>query len=199
MHRNIPMLGHLRLVFPNAIGNYRSQLTSGIYTVIINNPDFADCSIEKIIVVENQDFAIPQYSTFPANCTAADGGIFFNNFTYTYLWDDGGTSGSRSDLAAGVHTVTITNPATGCENYAAITVPSIGSLTAFAVVDAKPACGQANGQAHAEAFGGSDNYTFQWTGGLNGASQSNLSAGFYNITVTDIANGCTACHFSCSN
>ncbi|MCB9283552.1 MAG: T9SS type A sorting domain-containing protein [Lewinellaceae bacterium] len=46
-----------------------------------------------------------------------------------------------------------------------------------------------NGSATAMASGGTPPYTYQWSNGQSGATASNLSAGFYTVTVTDGVNG----------
>lgn len=52
-------------------------------------------------------------------------------------------------------------------------------------------CGNANGTATVGAIGGSPAYTYAWTpSGGSGITASNLTAGGYNVTVTD-SRGCT--------
>jgi len=52
------------------------------------------------------------------------------------------------------------------------------------------ACGQNTGEATANVTGGSGNYTYQWTSGDSTATSSSLSAGVYQLVVTDATTGC---------
>ncbi len=51
-------------------------------------------------------------------------------------------------------------------------------------------CGEDNGSATASATGGSGSYIYQWSNGVTTATASDLAAGTYSVTVTDIE-GCT--------
>ena len=68
-----------------------------------------------------------------------------------------------------------------------ITEPAL--LTA-APSSTQSTCSNANGTASVVAGGGIVPYTYSWTSGGTGATENNLAAGSYNVTITD-ANGCT--------
>lgn len=109
--------------------------------------------------------------------------------TYSYTWSDGGSGANRSDLAAGVIAVTISD-ANGCE---ANTTLSIGTppLILIDSVGATPASclGAMNGSLEVTSSGGSGDKTYLWSNGSMDSLISDISAGSYTVTVTD-AQGC---------
>ena len=117
------------------------------------------------------------------------------NLTYSYQWDlaAGGQSGdTATNLAAGTYTVTVTDQK-GCSDDTTVTVLEPDSLNATILSITNPSCvGYSDGNATATAIGGTPNYTYSWTGGLDPTMQtaSSLVAGTYIVTVTDL-NGCS--------
>lgn len=118
---------------------------------------------------------------------------------FTILWDDGPVTEDRSGLSAGTYGVTITD-ATGCSDYASITLTEPLLLTASAVVTsdyngyAVSCHGGSDGVATASAAGGAPPYSYQWDADADNqgtAVATGLSSGTYDVTVTD-ANGCIA-------
>jgi len=112
------------------------------------------------------------------------------NGIYTYLWSDGQTTSTASNLTAGTYNVTITDQK-GCFIDTSVTVEQPDSLNASIQSITNPSCvGYSDGNATATAIGGTPNYTYSWTGGLDPTMQtaSSLVAGTYIVTVTDINN-----------
>ena len=110
--------------------------------------------------------------------------------TITYLWSNGATGNSVTGLSAGSITVTATD-ANNCTASALYTVGqsapvAIGTATVNGV-----SC-SGNGSISVTATGGTGTLTYTWNpGGLTGSSISNLVAGGYTLTVSDV-NGCSA-------
>ncbi|MBF9140923.1 T9SS type A sorting domain-containing protein [Hymenobacter properus] len=109
---------------------------------------------------------------------------------YTYLWNGGVTSQNRSGLAAGTYNVTVTD-ANGCTTTASATIGQPALLTASAAKTDVSCYNGTNGTITLTVTGGTAPYTYLWNGGATSQNRNNLSAGTYNVTVTD-ANGCTA-------
>lgn len=51
-------------------------------------------------------------------------------------------------------------------------------------------CGTNSGAAVAQVTGGSGNYNYQWTSGDSIATASSLTAGMYQVSITDLSTGC---------
>lgn len=112
---------------------------------------------------------------------------------YVFVWDNGEANATATQLAAGPHSVTVTDMA-GCVAVSSIAMPE-PPLLALSVNTVGVSChGGSNGAATAVPVGGAGNYQFVWdagTGSQNGATAQGLSGGTYQVVVTD-ANGCTA-------
>ena len=101
------------------------------------------------------------------------------------------TNGAFSNLAAGIYTITITD-ANGCTSTrgATITQPNLAVSSLVSSQTNITCFGGTNGAFTITASGGVSPYLFnRGTGNQTNANFTNLSAGTYNVTVTD-ANGC---------
>ena len=109
--------------------------------------------------------------------------------TSSYLWSDGGTGASRTDLRAGNNEVIITD-ANGCTADTLITLSEPDSLLiTFTWVD--PFCPESTDAGiTADVTGGEEGYNFEWNNGMSSAEITGLMAGLYKVVVTDF-NGCT--------
>lgn len=115
------------------------------------------------------------------------------NGTYTYLWDDAGSSTTEdlSGLGAGSYNVVITD-GNGCTGNASATIAEPAALAASGT-STDEIMGM-DGTIDLTVTGGTASFTYAWTG-PNGYSSTledptGLEAGSYDVTVTD-ANGCT--------
>ncbi|MEO1216698.1 MAG: gliding motility-associated C-terminal domain-containing protein [Bacteroidota bacterium] len=100
-------------------------------------------------------------------------------------------SGSFTNLAANTYTITVRD-ANGCSNTASATINEPAAIQITASVTADVSCNGGNdGAVNALAIGGTGALTYTWNpGGSVGATYTNLTAGPYNVSVSDI-NGCT--------
>lgn len=115
-----------------------------------------------------------------------------NNFQIAWSDPSIGSTNNPTGLAAGTYTITVTDEA-GCNFTASSTVGEPPLLEAFGIVPTGASCNGGNdGSIDLEVSGGVSPYTYLWDNGA-GINQDplSLSAGTYNVTVTD-ANGCTA-------
>lgn len=109
---------------------------------------------------------------------------------YTYTWLPGGMTGDTiTDLEAGTYTVTAFDNS-GCWDQLDITVSQPNALNAYQGATTPASCGVNDGSAQVNVSGGTSPYTYLWvpTGGT-GSLETNLSAGVYQVFVTD-NNGC---------
>ena len=109
---------------------------------------------------------------------------------YTYSWSpSGGTSATASGLSAGTYTVTVTD-ANNCSTFTNYTVTQPSILTATQTQTDVTCYGLSNGSATITVSGGTAPYNYAWSpSGGTSATASNLSAGNYTCTITDV-NGC---------
>jgi len=110
---------------------------------------------------------------------------------YTYVWSNGSTTADLANLAAGTYDLTVTD-ANGCTGTSTANI-SNGATIAVAIASTNTACvGTSSGSLSATLTGGQAPFTYNWSnGGANNANLTNLAAGTYNLTVTDV-NGCSA-------
>ncbi len=110
---------------------------------------------------------------------------------YSYAWaPSGGTNTVGTGLGAGTYTITITD-ANSCSASATITITQ-PAILATALTPSNVSCfGGNNGSITSLTTGGTVPYGYSWSNGETTATDNNLSAGTYTLTVRD-ANGCTA-------
>ncbi|HLF62811.1 MAG TPA: choice-of-anchor V domain-containing protein [Saprospiraceae bacterium] len=109
---------------------------------------------------------------------------------YSFLWSNGSTNQTLTNLNAGNYSVTVTD-ANGCtaSSFAQITQPP--QLLPNATATGESAPGEMDGTATSTPTGGTGDYTFLWSTGEMTAMITGLAVGTYTVTVTD-ENGCTA-------
>jgi len=133
-------------------------------------------------------------ATVQTNATCAVGGSAIANPAggtppYTFKWDNNQTTAIATNLGAGPHTVTVTD-SKGCTAVASVQIGQTQGPTVTATVNNNATC-TTLGSANATATGGTSPYVYLWSNGANTATVNGLSAGTYNVTVTD-AGGCSA-------
>lgn len=167
------------------------QIAPGLYTVTVT--DDAGCSQKGIYFVKENNTLAVKGTVTAANCTEATGAIDINvtggTAPYTYTWSNGETSEDLSGLSSGSYTVTITDDKS-CTASATYGIPKTTFQVPRTVV--QPSCqGDTDGSITlGEPTGGTAPYTYEWSNGETGTSISNLGAGTYSVTVTDVT-GCS--------
>ncbi|OFX16949.1 MAG: hypothetical protein A2033_01310, partial [Bacteroidetes bacterium GWA2_31_9] len=108
---------------------------------------------------------------------------------YSYLWDNSEITEDLNNVIAGTYNLQITD-ANGCQASvnAIVTEPSALALIPSS---SDATCGASNGSASVSVSGGNLPYTYLWSTSATSNSLSNVSAGSYDVTVSD-GNSCTA-------
>ena len=107
-------------------------------------------------------------------------------------WSGTGVTGNLFDPSAGTQTVTYTVTSGACSATSAQVITTVNPILTTTVIGV--ACnGNTNGSATVTVANGSGNYTYSWnsTPVQMGATATNLPAGNYTVTVTDVTGGCT--------
>jgi hypothetical protein len=109
---------------------------------------------------------------------------------YSFLWSNGTTNDTVVGLAAGTHTVTVTDN-TGATSVASVLISEplelTGTLTATDIL----CFGGQTGSIDVDVAGGTVPYEFLWSNGAVTEDLVGLAAGSYTITITD-GNDCQA-------
>ncbi len=184
---------------PVQTGATAINLSTGFYTVIV--ADSNGCTQSASIFITEP--AIPLTATVTALVNAACFGATTGSVTlagnggtppYQYSLNGGvqQASGTFSNLAAGIYTITVTD-ASNCSVDVPVTIGQPANpLTVSITSQTNIACfGQANGSATALASGGTGPYVYTWltTPVQSSPTATNLAAGTYTVAVFD-ANGC---------
>src|SRR5690606_19502881 len=173
-------------------------LTAGNYVVTVT--DANGCTVsESFTIIQPIPLMVQSTSQTNVKCNGETNGtetiVAMGGYApYTYLWSpSGGTNATATYLFVGTYSVLVTDSTlnTITENFV-ITEP--GVITATVSNQSNVQCNGGNtGTATLTVTGGTAPFTYAWSHGLNttNATVSNLTAGNYVVTVTDV-NGCTA-------
>lgn len=143
------------------------------YSILVNGPQF-------IIASSNN------------NCNSALGSqLSISSPTstfYSYLWNNGATTSSITNLTTGTYSVTATDQ-NGCSVNQTFTLTSNGMAVTPIII--QPTCqGLNNGAISLTTIGGTAPYSYNWNNGATTKDIQQLAAGNYSVIVTDV-NGCT--------
>lgn len=169
--------------------------TAGTYTVTqIVYQGNCSASTQQTITVYPQPTI--SFNTTNVSCYGqCDGSITANigggGSPYSFLWNNGSTSSTISNLCAGTYTVTVTN-SYGCTNSGSSTITQPQPLS-LNLTRTNPTCDDlCNGTANVSVSGGIGPYSYIWSNGATTPSINNLCEGTYLVTVYDNAsNNCS--------
>ena len=178
----------------NAVGNVRTNLMAGAYTVTITLADNSDCETVQQIAIGNVDGPVlPTPVITSATCLAGNGAIDFSrassNMTFTWS-DDFTTRNTRENLTAGTYIVTLMDSnIPDCPQVMSIEVPSINTLVGSATINQQPTCGEADGSVTITVANGVGPFNFSWNDDRS-ATRMDLTSGTYEVVVVDEGTGC---------
>ncbi|MNU73490.1 HYR domain protein [compost metagenome] len=107
---------------------------------------------------------------------------------YQTNWSNSATSEDLANLSPGTYTVAITDDH-GCTTADTVTIIEPEALGIASTLNQLSCYHVNDGSIQTSVSGGTQSYTYNWLSGEQTPNLSNLSAGNYNLTVTD-ANGC---------
>ena len=171
-------------------GGFDSQirnLEEGEYSLKVTDRGSCPTYQSADIIIHGEGLAIKSEFELPTCSGDGNGQISIKQtggeMPIDYLWNNGSTGVSLSNVAAGTYSVFAID-AFGCTDGLVIFLPEPEPLNVDII-------NQSNSLL-AKVEGGSPSYSYVWSNGATGTTVlSNLSPGTYGLTVDD-KNGCTA-------
>jgi hypothetical protein len=167
-----------------------SSLTAGAYT--LNVTDNNSCTGTSSVTITAPPFLnVNATVNTSVSCNGGSNGsatsiISGGTSPYTYLWSNSTTTSSISSLTAGTYTLSVTDNNSCTGSYSVTITQPLSALSVSANSTGNDSCnGSNNGSASSTASGGTTPYTYSWTNGSTTSFANNLTAGIYNVTVTD--------------
>jgi hypothetical protein len=171
-----------------------SNLPAGTYTVTVT--DGENCTATATATVTQPAILLANASATGETANGANNGTATAAPTggtpaYTYLWSNGGTTQTITNLAPGNYTVTVTD-ANACTAVQTVTVNSFNCNISATISTTNVTCnGANNGTGTANVSGGAMPITYTWSNGGNTQTISNLAPGTYSVSILD-GNNCPA-------
>ena len=181
-------------------GSYSYQWTNGATSASVNNlsagtnfvtvTDSDGASVVGSVIINQPSPLNANVTTTDVSCNGEDDGLavvipFGGTSPYQFLWIDGTTTASNTDLEAGTYSVTVTD-SENCQLVETVTISEPSAIDITISTDNEISCfGDSNGALSASVSGGSPPYNYIWSTGAPTSSISGLSAGVYTVTVTD--------------
>lgn len=186
-------------------GTYTYTWSAGSSTTNINNAipagqgfviasDANQCRDTTLFIVYQPTPVMIDVSSTPTSCAtssngtgtvAASGGVG----GYSYVWDGSPGSNPQPNLAAGTHTVVVSD-ANNCTVSGTVYVDTLYVLQLSTSSSPTRCFGSADGTAEVVPLNGLPSYQYVWSVGGSGSSV-NAPSGLVSVTVTD-GNACTA-------
>ena len=172
------------------------QLTEGVRKVIVT--DARGCSVTASVTIRADLLPLAaeiEQSSLPRCFGEQSGAIRVKaqggKAPYNYKWSDNTLQGAEVDgLGSGIYSVTISD-ASGLSQVLEYELADPQKLEVVFLQEAPASSYARDGQAFADASGGTPPFTYLWSDGTRNARAKKLLHGNHSVTVTD-ANGCTA-------
>jgi len=162
--------------------------------VIANDGGGCTGKSETCIIKNSTTIDYGFYIVNDAGCAVNSGKMFISGLTgnppYTYLWSNGSTDSSISNLSPGTYSVTVTDN-TGCGISKSGVVGKIDSVGFGAAYLTQPTCFSGNGEVTLTITGGTPPFYYLGSNGVTNITFdrtvvfSGLSSGGFSIQVTD--------------
>jgi len=177
--------------------NTASNISAGNWVVTVT--DASGCNSVTNVAVSSPAAILPVPSSSPSTCGNSNGGVGVTasggTGAFTYSWSSGQPTQTVNGLAAGPYTVTVTDANT-CTSTAIATITNTSGATVTMGAPSVLKCfGDANATLSVTATGGTPDYTYSWSTGVNSVTTNgtsaltNLGAGVVSVSVSD-ASGC---------
>ncbi|MFN5886882.1 MAG: SprB repeat-containing protein, partial [Flavobacteriales bacterium] len=167
----------------SGVGNFAALAGVQNYTVI----DANGCSASVSINVTQPTVLTSSITSQNVTCNGLNNGSATatgqgGTPNYTYLWSNGATTATVTNLSPGAYSVTVTD-ANGCQSISNVVITQPTTLSSSVVQTAIVPCFGSTGTVFVSATGGTAPYV--------GTGNFSVVAGNQSFTVTDV-NGCTS-------
>jgi gliding motility-associated-like protein len=174
--------------------NTQNNLPQGDYDLVVT--DGNNCSILETITVSGYDDLAIIDSVIQIGCEAS-GGIYLTisggNAPYTYTWSTNantGNSPNATSLLTGTYDITVTD-ADNCQATASYFVDEVAPFSVEMIEQIDNNCFQGeDGSITVNAIDTNNPVNYAWSNGQNGMTATNLAAGNYTVSITDIISNC---------
>ena len=181
--------GTLSFAWSNgATGQTTSNLSAGVYTVVVTDEDNCTAS-ESVTITEPIELTVTATATAQTAPGVNDGTASATpsggTGVYAYEWSNGETTSNITGLAPGNYTVEVTD-ANGCVESQTVTVNEFGcAITASITGDDVSCFGSEDGAAMITLSNAAQPQTYEWSNGETTQSISDLAPGNYMVTASD--------------
>ena len=175
-------------------GDYSQEITNlsvGNYSVTVSDED--GCTISENIDIISTEIPELTITTQDVSCYVGNNGFATVSVSggispYTFQWSNGQTSPTIGGLYAGEYTITVTD-AVNCQVEQQINIFSPSEINIDYSVNNVDCPGESSGSIEVYVTGGISPYNYQWSNGETTSLINNLTAGNYNVVITD-SNDC---------
>ncbi len=168
------------------------QLSAGFY--ILTLTDSNDCeTITQIQIHEPSEIIVSETLAMESCFESGDGSIEIlvegGTGTYTYLWNNDNVDQNQYDLSAGIYSV-IVKDENACEQTFEFILAPKEELVLESQLYGSYCNGSTDGSIELNVLNAQGELNIEWDNDLEGLNPQNLSAGTYEVNITD-ENGCS--------
>ena len=172
-----------------------NNLSTGSYDVIVTDAAACTTALNNIIINEPLEIQIAS-TILPVSCYgSSDGSISLNISSgispFTYSWSNGAITASINNLSSNSYDVTVTDSAGCITDLNNIIINEPLEIQIASTILPVSCYGSSDGGISLNISSGISPFTYSWSNGSASASINNLSAGSYDVIVTD-STGCIA-------
>lgn len=176
----------------NSTDSALANLSGGEYSVTVI--DAEGCMYETAVTVTEPTAVTASAVAKPDTCMRHVGQIALSigggTPPYTQIWNTPQSALGNSGYAAGTYVIGVSD-SKGCNTSATAMVDNIASLDVTTIATAPRCYGDKDASIKVQANSGTAPYTYTWNNGSHAGALLNVTAGNYNVTVSD-ANQCSA-------
>ena len=166
----------------------------GTYYLVVTN-QWGDVDTSSMVVTGTTTPIVQSISGTDLSCFQSEDGTATTSGVggqgvHEYCWSTGNMNQNQSNLAAGTYIAMVIDE-WGCMVMDSITITEPSEIITVLVADSLLCNGDSNGSIDLTITGGNGAFNFSWSNTSTNEDQSNLEAGMYIVTASDVS-GCTA-------